>query len=430
MKYLFGGCYRSDFAVFPKNWKSQKASLKKPWHVFYRFYDPANKELHPGGKDVRLRAMNKFKDLADRQTAMQEAIDIELDLIDGQGYNPITDVYMAPEPVEEKSTVPYEVTPDTPLIDSLTKAFELVDGVKQTRDDIRSVLKYFAQSAEMLQKDRIPLKDIRRADLIYILKNCKNLTVELRRKSGIVKVQKIWNANQFNTYRKYLSILYSQLVIMEVVDYNPVDKIPVEQDESDQEKTPRATLTKKQGAMVNEILFEEAPNFHRWVHIFFHSGARVKELMRVQGKNVDVAGQRFRVLVKKRKKKVWVSKTIKDIALPFWIEAMKGCQLEDFVFGLDFLPASGPVHAQMPTRWWKRLIKEKGIDVDLYALKHQNTTTMVDMMIEETSRREAAQRAAAAHNSHTSEAMVVEIYDTKGEERKHEQIKKVNNTFG
>jgi hypothetical protein len=39
--------------------------------------------------------------------------------------------------------------------------------------------------------------------------------------------------------------------------------------------------------------------------------------LRLQGKNVDLPGQRFKVLVNKRNKKTGVWKTIKDVAFPF-----------------------------------------------------------------------------------------------------------------
>jgi hypothetical protein len=52
MKSLFNGCSRSDISVTPQNWKTKKASLKYPWKIHYRFYDPACKGA-PGHATIR-----------------------------------------------------------------------------------------------------------------------------------------------------------------------------------------------------------------------------------------------------------------------------------------------------------------------------------------------------------------------------------------
>lgn len=426
----FNGCSRSNFTVSPANWKSSKASIKKPWRIYYRFYDPAFKEDPEiqGRKECVNRDMNAHKELKDRQDVTKELLKCEEDLIDIQGFNPITGLFMAPlpEPEPEKTGT---ITPDSCIIEGLEWALKEVDIVKDTKTDMRSVLKYFELSAKRLKKDTLPLNKITRGDIVDILDNCKHLKVEWIAKGVRKTRKKIWTPNQFNHYRKYLYILYSYLDMKEIVPKNLIEKIPLKEDISEEEKLPRAILSDIDGKRVNLILQEKDPNFLRFLHIFFHSGARIKELMRIQGKHVDLTGQRFRVLIKKRKKKAWVWKTIKDIAMPFWIEVMKGCEPEDYVFSLDFLPGPKQIVTNVPSRRWKKLIKSRGIKEDLYPLKHKNTTVMIDMIIEEARRRKEAQLAVAEHNSHLSGHMVDTVYDVKSAERKHEEIKALKNTF-
>jgi hypothetical protein len=67
------------------------------------------------------------------------------------------------------------------------------------------------------------------------------------------------------------------------------------------------------------------------------------------------------------------------------------------------------------------LVKKKiGIEADFYSLKHLHTTEVVDMLSE---------KEAASHNEHTSTAMVVGIYDVRGESRRHGKVKTLKNKF-
>lgn len=430
MIHTFNGCSRSNFTVSPANWKTAKASTKKPWRIFYRFYDPAYKEdpKVQGMKACVNRDMNTQKDLRDRQDVTRELLKNEADLIDAQGYNPITGCYMAP--AEELEEADQPIRPDTPVIKALNLTLPLLDIAEDTRTDIKSVLKYFGQSAQKLGKDKVPIKDLRRGEIIAILDNCANLTVkEIKKKETHVR-KKVWNANQFNHYRKYLSLLYGHLDFLEILEYNPIEKIPLKEGPEDEAKAPRAILTDEQAVKIELYLRTSDPFYHRWIHIFFHSGARRNEIMRVKGKDVELRKGGFWVMIKKRKKRKRVWKTIKDIAMPFWVQAMEGCGPDDYVFSVGLKPGARPIRPEQVTRRWQRHIKTLGIVADLYALKHKNTTEQVDILIEQESIRLAAVKAAAEHNSHTSEAMVVKIYDVNQERRRHYDVKGIDNSFG
>ena len=41
---LPNGCYISEPSVFPSNWQTSTASIKKKWYIHYYFYDPSLKE--------------------------------------------------------------------------------------------------------------------------------------------------------------------------------------------------------------------------------------------------------------------------------------------------------------------------------------------------------------------------------------------------
>lgn len=424
----FNGCYRSEISVNPKNWNTKKASTNSPWRINYRFYDPAFKD-HPilrKGKQVKILGMNHYKSLDERQAATRSLIDDEKDKIHRLGYNPITSQYMAPT-VGEIDAQHQEISPATPLVQALKLAFACCSIEPDTVSDWNSCLKYFTQSAIKLKKDNIQVKDLKRRDIELILNNCKNLTVT--DKKGNMR-PKIWNDNQFNHYRKYISILFAEIERQEIIEYNPVEKIPKKDTTpEDPDQAKRKVLTDDERKKVDAFL--QTPKmytFRRFVHVFFHSGARRKEIMKVQGKHIDLPGQRFKVLVKKGPKKRWVWKTIKDIALPYWTELMANCGPDDYIFSVGLKPGPRAIRPEQVTRRWSRHIKTLGIDPDLYSLKHLHTTEVRSELEKNTTETEAI-KEVAEHNSHTSGAMVVQIYDVQHDKRQHKKVKGIKNSF-
>jgi integrase len=445
MIYTFNGCYRSEIKVTPKNWHTKKASTATPWRIHYRFYDPAfkNDPKYKKGKQVPIKGMNHVTTLGDRQAITRCLIADEMRDIDKLGYNPITGVYMAPQAGDSSQ----DITADTPLLPALKAVLKSCDVDHDTRIDMTSALKYFEESAVALKKDFTPLREIKSKDIRLILDNCRNLVVtqivnkriEVKGKAiierkpdgtpvkTVVQRKKVWNERQFNHYRKYLSILFAEIERQEIIEYNPVEKIPKKEIAVDPD-AKRPVLSLDQRRQVDAYLKEKFPAFHRFIHIFFHSGARRKELMRLQGKNVDIEGQRFKVLVNKRKKKTWVWKTIKDVALPYWQDAMKDCGPMDFVFSAGLVPGAVPIRPEQVTRRWKEHVKKDlGIDPDLYSLKHLHTTE-VRTELEKAGVPDSA-KELAEHNSHTSGAMVIKIYDVEHDKREHKKVKGVQNSF-
>jgi integrase len=449
----YNGCYRSEIKVTPKNWHTTKASVIRKWRIHYRFYDPAFKDYpkYKKGKQVPIKGMNHVNMLEERQAITKNLIEKELFDIDVRGYNPITKAFMAPSVDDAEAK---EITQKTMLSLALQMALPQCEMEPDTVTDCKSVLKYFMQSASLLKKDKTPLNDVKSRDIIAILNNCKNLTVttvinkkvlvdgkwEVEKvmqggklvpiKTEVTK-QKVWTDNQFNHYRKYLHILFSKIKKLEILEYNPVDNVDRrDTTPEDPDLAKRKVLTTEERRKVHIELITKFPTFHRLIHIFYHSGARRKEIMRIQGKNVDLAGQRFKVLIKKRKKWTWTWKTIKDVALPYWVEAMDGCGSEDFVFSRGLLPGPKAIRPEQFTRRWREHVKKKmGIQSRMYDLKHLHTTETINELEKLKSELSDAVQLAADHNSHTSPAMVVKIYDVDADKREHKKVKGLKNSF-
>ena len=397
MIHLFNGCYCSELKVNPKNWQSLKASLKKDWFIYYRFYDPSLKDQYPKGKLRIIKGMNKTKVLEQRQKAVKALMDLELNELKILHFNPIADRHIIPLCIHSA------ISKDTPFLQALQQAFARANYTGHTLSDIRSLLRYVEKAAFLLQIDYLPVKEINPSHMLLILEQCG-------------KIKERWSANTYNTYIKYLSILFGQLLQYRAVEYNPLRDLK-------KKKVLRKTkeiLTPEECNEIDRFIKEFDKGFWRFIHIFFHSGCRVTEILRVQGKDVNLKKQKVKYLVLKGQQPQYVERTIKDVALPLWEIMMQGCGENDYVFSAGLKPGKQSIRAEQISRRWRTHIKKKlGIDCDFYSLKHLNTDQTSALL---------GLEAAAAHNSHKSTA-ITKIYAVNEKERMHLKLKGVKNNF-
>lgn len=402
MKLLCNGCSRSDIAVTPKNWNSPKASIKRKWRIYYRFYDPAFRDepKYKKGKMVAIRGMNKFYTLEERQSITEGLLSQEMDLLDNQGYNPITGKLQEPDVID---TCEFLVMPQTGFTKALAEAVPKLTGDRHTIACARSVVKYITVAANQLHYNGIQISDIKRRHIIKVLEKCG-------------EIKKKWSAHNYNFYRANLMMVFKLLMRYEVIEENPV----VGTEKKKSTTRIKEVLNLKERKITSETLKERHYYFWLFVNIFFHSGARLRELFRLQGKAVDIVNQRYKDEIRKGKiiREVW--RPIKDIALQYWAEIMSTCNPEDYIFGKGFRPGKR-MHSTRATRVWNILVKkEMGITADLYSLKHLNIDeTAAALSIKD------AQRMA----EHTTPVITMDVYAIGEKERQMERLKKVNNPF-
>lgn len=428
MKFTtFNNCRRSKVTVTPANWRTQKASLKSPWRISYRFYDPVYKDSRLWGKQILIKGMNDYPTLAERQDATQTLLDLELDKLDSKGFNPVTGKYMAPAavPVVEK------LTGQTPFIRALQLAIPYSTAAKESKDLMWTTWRIVSQAAERLKIQDLPIQEVNRGMLMDMLEDCRHSTkLSPRKKDTGKRIPIEWNDNQFNFLRAHLGMMYKVLDKREALPYNPVHKIPKREKLSEEagDNTGKLLTMQERRIIIDEL--QPLPEFLRFIEIFFPSGGRLAELCRVKGKHVDLVNQRYRVLVKKRQKMVWDWKTITNIALPHWKELMASCEAEDHVFSLNLMPGAQKIHPGYLTRRWKRHVKDKhGIIPGLYDLKHLFDSEVIDQVTAFNIARKMAVQTLAAHNSHTSTEMVDKVYDANKKQREHEFRKTLGRPF-
>jgi integrase len=378
-----GGNYHSAMSVKPKNWQTKKASLVNDWFIFYRFYD----SRFPKPKQVMIKGMNSFKTLLERQKETELLIEKELIALK-EGFNPF----------DKNITVSIDKKQLT-LIQALQLAFDKVSVAEVTKRDIKTALDKFEIAINKLGWIQLSIAEISRKHIRQILDISSNTD------------------DRFNKNRSYLMILISVLCELELVAFNFVRDIKKRK----VIKYLRQVLTDEERIRVNEHLLTEYPEFHRFLHIFFHSGARISELMRLKVSDVDLANKRFKMVIKKGScyREVW--RTIKDIALPFWIELIKCSNENDFLFSKGLIPGSIEIQPYQINKRWYRLVKKKlNITADFYSLKHLHTTEVVELI---------GAKDAAMHNGHTSTAMVSKVYDVRYETREKVNIASLSNKF-
>jgi integrase len=396
------GCWISDPTVNPSNWKQVGASTSKDWYIQYYFHDPSlpNDHKYKKGKLCIVKGMNKFKTVTERRDMTSTLMNDEIDALN-DGFNPITRMI---NPVVEEDLTNQEIDPRTPFMQALKIAQASLTCVKTTKADIKSVLKYTEIHARKLQYHGLPIAEIKK-------KHIKKIMVSLSLS------KEVWNENQFNYYRKYLGMLFKELMEYVDLEYNPA--IALKKKET--VKKMRLELTAEERIKVDKHLREVDHYFWRFTNLFYHSGARETEFMKIKKSDVDIKEQMHLVTILKGKKPHQAWKPIKDIVLDLWKEVLGEAGNDQYLFSKYLKPGNVPINPRQVTRRWNRHVKNKlGIQADFYSLKHSN----LDEIEAELSLQEAQKNA-----DHSTPVITMNVYTKGAAKRKLKRLIKAKNAF-
>jgi integrase len=317
--------------VTPSNWHTKSAKTTINWFILYRFYDPN----YPSPKQIMVKRMNCFKVLHERQEATRKLLQQELEKLKG-GFSPFGKLQQK-KYQEANKKIGLDDGKELLFVAGLKYALANVAVSKRTKEDLEYTVELAEKAITKLGLDHIPIAQV----------SCKHI-------KGILK-QISKTSDRFNKYRSYLMILFSELCEDEIVDVNPLRDIKKKK----VTKKIREVLSDDQRKQVNQYLLSNDPYFHRFLHIFFHSGCRISELMKVREQDVDIANQRFKITVQKDKEYREVWKVIKDIALPFWKQVMDECNKQDYLFTRGLKPGKIPIKSYQIGKRWYRHVKKK-----------------------------------------------------------------------
>jgi site-specific recombinase XerC len=418
---LPNGCWYTGVKVSPKDWSRTSASTVKlgggnlEWRVYYRFYDPTILDTATGKAKahyIEHRAgINRIPELSSRRKAVRYIIDTVTEKLERLGYNPVTG--MMPADPEENE---YEIPPSTPFLPAMRSALARLNIVKHTRSDIESILRRAEEAARQLRYDTKPINEVRKRHIRAILDRLQD-------------TQANWSNNQFNHFRRYLLMIFNELSECEAVELNPVRDIKKRK----VVRRLRSILSDEQAQQIDQYVHDKDYVFWRYIHLFFHSGARSTEMFRVQAKHVNLERQEVKFLVLKGNQPEEVVRPIKDVAVPFWKEIMRGTAPETFLFARGLEPGKKPLQSEVTTRRWNKLVKAPktkgglGINVDFYALKHLNTTQTVEAI---SNLLRAAEELTIQQTGHKSTAMVSGVYNVGSKAQQRQIVRGVGNVFG
>lgn len=390
----------SQLTVYPSDYlNGGDELLLKTWQVSYYFFD----DDHPKGKQIRIKGMNKFDNLADRRYYTAGVIAHEIRLLES-GYNPITKV--------KTEYACDNITSNTPFLDALKMACSAIVVEHHTRQDINSAITKITPKATEIGLHTYRIKDVRKRDIVSIL--------DAMYRNGEI------SANRYNKIKSYLSILYRYMSRHEIVDYNFIKDIENMRDI----KKQRIVVTESDRAKL-QTLKKTQYNFFRFITVFFYSGARISELLKVKVKDVDLSKMEFKVTIKKGAYSKEETKAIMLPAVPYWTELLTDAEPEHYVFSERLKPGANSIRRDQITRRWNHHCKDGrrakdgryiivgiGIKADLYTLKHAALDDMARVL---------GMKYASDMASHTTN--ITEVYTTQEKQRRIDEMKLLDFKF-
>jgi len=407
LKDLNIGCSRTEVFISPKNYKALKAKsiMPKYWFVECRFFDPTFLEQYPSGFQFR----KKFSGLdlpSMKFTAevFKEEMENQLDKLN---YNPLTKEYM--------SDGSCNLYPGLLFIDALEKTHEKLKSVYKTAHHSKQVQWCINRIKKVQYQARVENLRISEIRTHHI----KNLLDKMNLTDSV-----------YNKFRTYLMSLFKELAQYGCVESNYIRDISKREENA----KVRFILTDRKFDIVFNYLLENLPEFFRYASIFFYSGARSSELMRLKRNDVDFENREFRVLVMKGRKQSWETKAIVPSAVPFWKSLLDESLYDDeFLFSHFQCPGETEISGRAITQKWNRFVKKSDkikdpegkpiiVTEDFYSLKHlfldkldqlSNNTPILDINLAQ---------GAASHKSDRTTG----IYAVGRKNRAVEHLKKIS----
>lgn len=326
--------------VFPSNWNSPRCSVKKNWHISYYVYTDA------GRKKKIIKNMNHLKTWQERHEATKELLDAEIKRVNSAD----RDELLVKQPTSYVVAYPNLQVALLAMVEKKRKHCD-----QRHCNNLETKAKRFYEVGKKL-KLPMTIQTLTRQQCLSIL-------------DAMYTQYKTFNDKTYNNYVKDLRALFNELVYWEHTKdnyFNLIKKIPVV-------KQLKKIATLEQRKAIDKLLFEKNYALWRFMHIFFHSGAREAELCRMKTTDIHLKDRYFVITIKKGKSRRQEVKAILPAAYRHWGEVVMENEL--YPFGKDLLPGPVPMDPLKIGVLWKRLVKKHlGYkEIDFYSLKHLHT---------------------------------------------------------
>lgn len=397
MNHVKNNCRYGKFGVHPKNWKEGgKTLLKENWYISYRFYDDNLRT----SKQVMIRGYNGIDTIEARRDMVRMDLKAEENRLNNEGYNPFY-----PDG--------YQLT--TGSKDGLTKYKPFITALKLARNNLKvhpdtltreidPIIKSLERAAKSLNFDTIPIWDITLRHLYQVSELSSH------------KKNKTYSGAKANRTKKVLRQLYSELLLNEVVQLNIPMSLPRKKEDA---TPPKQAFTLAERKKIDDHLRVHSPRFRLYVLIFFYSGSRSTELLRLKRKDIDFVTQTITYHILKGNKPVYSHRPMLDVAVEFWRAVCSGAKPDDYIFSDGLEPGPVQITKNVIKLRWQRMAKTTGIAKGMYQLKHTHSTEVV---------KKIGAKGAAELNAE-SEDMINKYYDLEHKKSEAVNLRSVNVPF-
>lgn len=379
---------------------------RNEWFVFFRYWDHstakyvAKKIARAGGNDL-----NRIKDLKERERefiALKNVREKWLQL----GWNPLTD----PE-----FKLRYKLFSENKFDDiqewtverALKHALEYKRLAKKSKYDYKKSVEYFLNAAHRLLIDILPIAQLNKTHIKAVFASLAN----------DFKLQ----AKNYNKRLMHIKSLLTELVEWNALIDNPAYRIKDLPEETTEKFVP---YTHEEREMIKEYLFVTHYRFFVFWATIYYTGIRPDEILSLRVK--DFSAQKctlhlrpFSNVVKNKKERNVI---IHEDLLRYYVEMkLDNNSQDDFIFSKSFEPGPKKTNPQVPTKWWKKLVREQlGIDKYLYAAKHSGATAFIQAG--------ASEDNLVDHLGHSSR-FITRMYTREGIEQSKKVISKTKVEF-
>lgn len=370
--------------VTPANWEKPNCSLKKPWFISYRIY------TDQGVKQKIIKQMNRCKTWEERVKCTKELLEIERKKLD----QPKESI-----PVSSPKRTQWEtyVTLQAAMLDMCDKKACVPRHRRNLKTKVNRFCEVGTSMGYNLTLDKISVR------VIYAIMD------------ELPKRYSTFTAKTHNCYVKDLGGIFEMLRKRQYISskmWDSIEKKPVV-------KTLRQLPTHTERIKIDKKLREKHYCLWRFTRLFFLSGARMAELIRMETKDISVKNKYFKVTILKGQSRREELKAMLPESVPLWKEVVSASKKHPF--GPNLAPGDKPFDDTKPQKAWRKLIKEElGINVDLYSLKH----LFLDMLAQKADI-DLAQAAGDHQHSSTTET----FYALGEKSRKLERLKQLNIKF-
>jgi hypothetical protein len=323
-------------------------------------------------------------------------------------------VSMEPNSAEDSKII----TIRTPLIEALQWAERRATWVHRTRIDVMSYMSAIYPAIRILNYDKIALGEITYQHIDNILTQAYKCTSKYHTKKKKM-VERKWSNYQKNRAKQYFSTYFGIMKEKMVIKDNPCagkKALPWK-------KKKENAYTEIELQEIIRLLLAADPDYTIFMILFYDSGARETEFMKLRDTDVDLTNQVFkREILKGLHNKDTDDEDpegiISDAALPYWRKVLERCKPGDYLFGRGFRPGKKPIRPDRINARWRAIVKPHFPESRPYLMKHSNLTSITDHF---------GDTMAAAAAGHTSTEMIKKHYDKRRRQRAHEVLKKKSN---